>query len=80
MEIDRIKFLSNLWVIGHAIRDFFWLARLEPTGIWFDLHLQTVEYSAEDTDAEAAVDELQSDWQSKIVRNNYHRSMLSSIY
>lgn len=76
---DRIKFFGNPWVNGHSIEEFLWSARLEPSGIWFDLHLQTVEYDAEDTDPEE-VDESQSDWQAKIVWNNYHRCTLSSIY
>lgn len=59
---------------------FFWSARLERSGIWFDLHLQTAEYSAEDTDIEAETDESQSDWQAKIVWNNYHQCTLSSNY
>jgi hypothetical protein len=80
METDRIKFLGNPWVNGHAIRDFFWSARLESSGIWFDLHLQTAEYRAEDTGMEIAINEEQSDWQSKIVWNNYHQCTLSSTY
>lgn len=50
MELNRIQFLGNGWARGHAIRDFFWSARLEPSGIWFDLHLQTAQYDAEDND------------------------------
>lgn len=78
--IDRIEFLGNPWAKGHAIQDFFWSARLEPSGIWFDLHLHTAEYSAEDAHPEEFVDESQGDWQAKIVWNNYHRCTLSSNY
>lgn len=75
---DRIKFFGNPWANGHAIQEFLWSARLEPSGIWFDLHFQTTEYDAEDTNIEA--EEPQSDWQAKIVWNNYHQCTLSSTY
>lgn len=78
METSRIKFLGNPWANGHAIQDFFWSARLKPSGIWFDLHLQTAEYNAEDAEREEEIDESQSDWQAKIVWNNYHQCTLSS--
>lgn len=80
MTTDRIKFLDNPWAEGHAIQDFFWSARLEPSGIWFDLHLQTADYSAEDTHSEEDIDDSQGDWQAKIVWNNYHQCTLSSNY
>lgn len=81
---DRIKFLGNPWINGHRIQEFFWSARLESSGIWFDLHLETVRYNAEDANIETQdtrrerVNESQSDWQSKIVWNNYHQCTLSS--
>ena len=75
--------MSNPWAEGHAIQNFSWSARLERSGLWFDLHLQSADYNAEDSNAEDSAteedfDTSQSDWQSKIVWNNYHRCTLSS--
>lgn len=77
---DRIYFPGNPWPQGHRISEFEWSARLEPaTGIWFDFHLQSADYEAEDTAAEAAEEEaVDSDWESKLVWGNYHRCTISS--
>jgi len=85
MEADRIKFLGNPWPKGHAIQDFLWSARLERSGIWFDLHLQTTNYDAEDSDTDEEIDDEEldeslCDWQSKSAWTNYHQCTLSSNY
>ncbi len=71
----RIWFIDNPWPGGHAVENFVWSGRLDADGtLWFDLHLETVSYEAE---AEAAVD-LDDDWHSAVVWQNYHSCTLSS--
>lgn len=83
-EIGRIKFHGNPWPKGHAITNFKWTGRIERgTGIWFDLHLETAEYYAEDPKSHAnyfddAEDESSDDWTSKTVWCNYHSCVISS--
>jgi hypothetical protein len=84
-ELGRIYFPRNPWPKGHEIRDFVWSGRIErATGVWFDLHLTTVEYYAEDPssgpnfcdDADVESD----NWRSKTVWCNFHQCTLSSTY
>ncbi|MDH5507883.1 MAG: hypothetical protein OEZ02_11750 [Anaerolineae bacterium] len=79
---SKITFHDNPWPQGHKIVEFAWTGRLEAeTGLWFDLHLKTEKYYAEDTarGAPEETGEAISDWDSKIVWRNYHAGILSSI-
>lgn len=79
---NRIFFADNPWPNGHSIKELVWTARITPeTGLWFDLHLVSDDYYAEDTDSEEDDDEeSESDWAAKIVWSNYHSCILSSTY
>ncbi|MGO0062547.1 hypothetical protein ACTID9_21420 [Brevibacillus fluminis] len=78
--MNRIYFAGNPWPDGHRIKAFAWSGRLEPeSGLWFDFHLESDDYYADDQDDEDEEDEdVESDWASKIVWNNYHSCTLSS--
>jgi len=79
--MNRILFPGNPWPNGHPIKDVTWSARLDPnTGLWFDLHLESEDYNAEDRDNKVEDEETRGDWESKTVWNNYHRCVLSSTY
>ncbi len=74
---NRIFFKDNPYPNGHKIIEFIWSGRLEPeTGLWFDFHLKTEEYYAEDDSDDEF--EPESDWQAKIVWRNYHACTMSS--
>jgi hypothetical protein len=76
-------FPGNPWPNGHAIKDFAWSGRLDPgSGIWFDLHLETDNYYADDENPEPDYDneDSEGDWDSKIVWHNYHSCTVSSTY
>lgn len=48
---NRIFFEGNPWPNGHAIKELKWWGRLVPeSGLWFDLHLVSDKYYAEDVD------------------------------
>lgn len=79
---NRILFPGNPWPRGHNIKKFEWSAELTEEGdIWCHLHLESDDYSAEDTDAgnDSESDDT-TNWQSKVVWNNYHACILSSTY
>lgn len=80
--LNRILFAGNPWPNGHAIKELVWSARLDAnTGLWFDLHLESEEYDADDKDEKQPAkpeSEPASDWGSKVVWNNYNRCLLSS--
>ncbi|MGE3809257.1 MAG: hypothetical protein AB7K24_31725 [Gemmataceae bacterium] len=78
--MNRITFPGNPWPAGHGIKQFEWSGRLEPeTGLWFDLHLCSEDYYAEDEAEEEEDDNKEtSDWKSKVVWSNYHECTLSS--
>lgn len=81
--IGRITFPGNPWPRGHALKEVVWSARFVPeSGIWFDFHLESEDYDAEDAAKEADDEEPDdvADWVSKIVWNNYHSCILSSTY
>jgi hypothetical protein len=75
--------------IHGAVTSCEWSARVErATGVWFDLHLTTASYYAEDpksgpnyynVDGEDE-NANESDWESKTVWCNYHSCILSSTY
>ncbi|MFI5915202.1 hypothetical protein [Dactylosporangium sp. NPDC051541] len=82
---DRIVFPGNPWPAGHAVAEVAWLGRLDPAGrLWFDLHLNSAEYYAEDPtygdDADDEDDDDSGAWESKIVWGNYHACTLSSTF
>jgi hypothetical protein len=73
--LGRIWFHDNPWPNGHAISEFAWSGRLDEEGrLWFDLHLETVDYASE---GPAAAD-LDDNWHSTVVWCNYHNCTLSS--
>ncbi|MFC4063413.1 hypothetical protein [Actinoplanes subglobosus] len=79
----RIWFPGNPWPDGHRVEDFAWTGRLDEAGrLWFDLTLRSAFYDetgGSDEDEGAEPDD-QSDWESPIGWNNYHRCTLSSSY
>ena len=90
-SMNRIVFANNPWPNGHAIKELVWSARLEPReGVWFDLHLVSDDYYAEDEleaggvciydDDDEDEIEIGDDWDSKIVWRNFHSCILSSTY
>lgn len=81
--MNRIFFPGNPWPNGHGIKALVWSARLDPdVGLWFDLHLESEDYYAEDGASESDDDEEQSEdpdgWDSRLVWNNYRHCTLSS--
>jgi hypothetical protein len=78
---DRIVFPGSPWPAGHGIEEMAWTGRLEPTGLWFDLHLVSASYYAEDADDQHEDHQDDGDprgWTSRIVWANYHSCKLSS--
>lgn len=74
----RIWFDDNPWPGGHGIKSFVWSGRLEPDGtLWFDLHLDTVDYDAE-ADPLTPPHEDAPDWHSAVVWCNFSSCTLSS--
>lgn len=80
--MNRIVFPGNPWPNGHAIEKVVWSARLETDNtLWFDLHLESDYYYAEDGDNEQQEkNEDAGDWESKAAWSNYHRCKLSSTH
>lgn len=80
-EANKIYFKGNPYPKGHRIKKFVWSGRLdEKEQLWLDLHLETVKYYAEDErgDDEEDEEESDSDWEAKIVWENYHSCTISS--
>lgn len=49
MTQNRIFFIGNPYPLGHVIKEFGWSGRLDEDGeIYFDFHLKTDDYYAED--------------------------------
>jgi len=62
IHMNRIYFKDNPWPNGHSIKEFEWEARLEPdSGIWFDLHLKSEDYDADDIVEEEEEEEALED-------------------
>ena len=80
----RIFFKGNPYPLGHQIIEFVWSGHLDEIGqLWFDFHLKTDDYYANDpiTEDEPTEKELDvDDWHSKIVWGNYHACTMSSTY
>lgn len=77
-KANRIFFAGNPFPAGHRIKTFVWHGQMDPeAGLKFHFHLETVDYNADDKE-NYLEDETLSDWQSKIVWNNYHQCTLSS--
>ena len=69
--------MGNPYPNGHNLKEFSWSIRLIPSqGLWFDLHLETEDYYAEDQSDDGS--EPDSDWKAKIVWSNYHSCTMSS--
>ncbi len=77
---NRIKFFGNPWPEGHPILKFEWVASERSGEVWFDLHLETVDYESERSIYVEDEVESQPDWEAPIVWNNYHACTLSSNY
>lgn len=78
---NRIFFSGNPYPDGHEISKFIWSGRVDENQfIWFDFHLETVDYYAEDETEEEDFDEEESDWKAKIVWENYHSCKISSTF
>ena len=78
-EPNRIYFKGNPYPNGHQISKFIWSGRIdEDQNIWFDFHLESDKYYAEDESDD--VEEPESDWKAKIVWGNYHSCKISSTY
>lgn len=80
-SISKIYFIDNPYPNGHNIEEFSWSGRIDEYGsIYFDFHLKTENYYANDDENEEDEAEGLSDWDSKIVWGNYQHtsSMLSS--
>lgn len=80
-SISKIYFTDNPYPNGHNIEEFSWSGRIDEYGsIYFDFHLKTENYYANDDENEEEEAEGLSDWDSKIVWGNYHACILSSKY
>jgi hypothetical protein len=83
---NRIFFKDNPYPLGHVIKEFVWSGRLNEDGeFYFDFHLKTDNYYAEDpthfSEEDPTEEELDADsWHSKIVWGNYHTCTMSSTY
>lgn len=78
---NRIYFLGNPYPNGHTIKEFIWSGRInEDESFWFDFHLITDKYNAEDTDNTEDENDKKSDWESKIVWGNYQKCTISSTF
>jgi hypothetical protein len=80
LEANRIYFKGNPYPKGHKIKRFVWSGRLdENEQLWFDFHLETDDYYAEDdTEDDEDDDEVDSNWEAKAVWENYHSCIISS--
>lgn len=77
---NKIYFLGNPYPNGHTLKEFLWSGRIdEDESIWFDFHLKTDKYYAED-ETEDDNEESQNSWDSKVVWGNYHQCIISSTY
>jgi len=75
----RILFPGSPWPRGHAVEKFRWSARIEQeSGLWFDLHLKSAAYKAEDVVGAEDDREDVPNWESKGVWNNYGSCTISS--
>ncbi|MBF7093405.1 hypothetical protein IUY40_17865 [Flavobacterium sp. ALJ2] len=75
----EICFLGNPYPNGHKLIEFVWSGRVEEDeSLWFDFHLKTDSYYADDNKNEQ--EEERSDWNSKVVWENYQNCIISSTY
>ena len=89
--MSTITFIDSAYPKPHQLEEFVWAGRLDESGkLWFDLHLKSKYYylsegeeyledEEEDFD-DAAEYTSMSEWQSRIVWDNYHQCALSSTY
>lgn len=77
---NRIYFPGNPYPNGHSIKEFLWRGRMdEDESLWFDFHLKSDSYYAEDENRDEE-DDAESDWTAKGGWENYHDCTLSSTY
>ncbi|MEM6261669.1 MAG: hypothetical protein AAGI38_04105 [Bacteroidota bacterium] len=78
LQPNRIYFPGNPYPKGHPIVEFLWAGRIEEDETcWFDFHLKTDDYYAEDKSNN--IEEPPSDWEAKGAWKNYHTCTLSSV-
>lgn len=77
---ERMYFPGNPWPAGHRVKKLVWSGRLEETGVWFDLDLETGDYDEGDRDDDDEEEELDDDWKAKIVWMNYHACHLDGRF
>ncbi|MCQ9637992.1 hypothetical protein MP478_01220 [Chryseobacterium sp. WG14] len=78
--VSKIYFLNSPYPNGHQIIAFNWSGKIdEDESVWFDFHLKTEKYYADDQN-EDIEEKTSSNWDSKIVWGNYHACILSSTY
>lgn len=81
MKDGRIRFVGNPWPEGHRIDELRWTGHLDPeTGVWFDLHLKTADYTEGDRPRsdEDEEEDAEDSWHSKGCWSNYHACTISS--
>ncbi|MEC4053495.1 hypothetical protein VSP10_11935 [Myroides odoratimimus] len=89
--MSTITFIDSAYPKPHLLEEFVWAGRLDESGkLWFDLHLKSkyyylsegeeyIEDEEEDFDDDAEYTSM-SEWQYRIVWDNYHQCTLSSTY
>lgn len=76
---NRIFFKDNPYPNGHKIKEFVWSGRFEPeTGLWFDFHLETEDYDAEDDTYIESEEIGKTNWTAKAGWLNFHSCTMSS--
>lgn len=82
---NRIYFLGNPYPKGHTLEEFLWSGRIEEDeSMWFDFHLKTDPYYAEEAGKDKYNeevdddDESKSNWESKGMWGNYVQCTMSS--
>ncbi len=87
MTNNRIFFNKNPYPLGHKIIEFVWSGHLDESGqLWFDFHLETDKYYAEDpthfdepTEDESSEEAISTeDWDAKAAWGNFHACTMSS--
>ncbi|MCU0437600.1 MAG: hypothetical protein MUC49_06765 [Raineya sp.] len=78
-EPNKIYFLGNPYPNGHKVKNFVWNGRVDNNeNIWFDFHLESENYYAEDESDD--IEEPESNWNAKVLWKNYHNCKISSTY
>jgi hypothetical protein len=79
MEKNKIYFHGNPYPKGHNIIKCIWQGRIdEDETLWFDFHVETDKYTAEDNTEDT--EDIADNWQAKAVWGNYNSGKLSSTF